>query len=158
MDEKLSMSLKELGSFLNERRKQMGRTVNELADFLSITPKDVIAIENGSYKLSLELYLKIAQSLECKSILAPLEIVNKGTFPVNELQESFLPCVNKSTSQLFILHRKYPACLMEVIQSTPMTFRIVDLYDKDIDEDQLLVHPFIEQAKEYARKLYSGSF
>jgi hypothetical protein len=35
-----------------------------------------------------------------------------------------------------------------VVQTTPVTFRIVDLYD-DIDRDLLMMHPFLEEAKKF---------
>ena len=43
----------------------------------------------------------------------------------------FLLCVDRQKNELYILHRLYPACLIQVIQETPIRFVIQDLYDKE---------------------------
>lgn len=63
----------------------------------------------------------------------------------------FLFAPDHEKSELYILHRQYPACLIHVIQTTPITFLIVDLYDK-IPQNKLLKHPFLEEAKTFFRE------
>jgi hypothetical protein len=63
----------------------------------------------------------------------------------------FLFAPDHEGKELYILHREFPACLIQVIQSTPVTFRIVDLYD-EINQDELLRHPFLEDAKKFWRE------
>lgn len=65
--------------------------------------------------------------------------------------KKFLFAVDQENRELFILHREFPACLIEVIQTTPVTFRIVDLYD-DIAESDLLKRPFLDDAKAFWRQ------
>ncbi|MBN8833749.1 MAG: hypothetical protein BGO53_08960 [Sphingobacteriales bacterium 39-19] len=63
----------------------------------------------------------------------------------------FLFAPDHTINELFILHRAFPACLIQVVQTTPATFRIVDLYDQ-IDEADLLKHPFLKEAQEFWRQ------
>lgn len=60
----------------------------------------------------------------------------------------FLFSVDPLENELYILHRQYPACLIHVVQTTPATFRVVDLYD-EIENDELLSHPFLNDAKSF---------
>ena len=67
------------------------------------------------------------------------------------MSKKFLFAPDEDSGTLYILHRAFPACLIQVIQTTPATFRIVDLYD-EIDENTLLVHPFLEDAKKFYKE------
>lgn len=74
--------------------------------------------------------------------------------------KKFLFAPDHENNELYILHREFPACLIHVIQITPVTFQIVDLYD-DIDGPELLKHPFLEEAKKFWReqggKMFKGN-
>lgn len=63
----------------------------------------------------------------------------------------FLFAPDHENKELYILHREFPACLIQVVQTTPVTFRIVDLYD-DIEQDDLLKHPFLAEAQKFWRE------
>lgn len=71
--------------------------------------------------------------------------------------KKFLLAVDQENNELFILHREFPACLIQIVQTTPVTFRIVDLYD-DIDDDSLVNHPFFDEAKKFWKDIGSKSF
>jgi len=66
------------------------------------------------------------------------------------IEPRFLFAPDHVNNQLYILHRQFPACLIQVIQTIPVTFRIVDLYDR-IPNNQLIKHPFLEDAKQFFR-------
>lgn len=70
--------------------------------------------------------------------------------------KKFLLAVDRENNDLFILHREFPACLIQIIQTTPVTFRVVDLYD-DIADHELLKHPFFEEAKTFWREVGNKS-
>lgn len=78
----------------------------------------------------------------------------------HEIKPKFLFSVDHQAGELYILHRAFPACLIQVVQTVPATFRIVDLYS-DIENDELLAHPFLEDAKlfwkEYGSKIMGGN-
>jgi hypothetical protein len=69
----------------------------------------------------------------------------------------FLLSIDPEAGELYILHRQFPACLIHVVQTTPLTFRIVDLYD-NIEESELLKHPFLDDAKKYFKNYGSKIF
>jgi hypothetical protein len=74
--------------------------------------------------------------------------------------KKFLFAPDHEANELYILHREFPACLIQVVQTTPVTFRIVDLYD-DIEQSELIEHPFFEEAKRFWKeqggKLFKSS-
>jgi S-adenosylmethionine hydrolase len=76
---------------------------------------------------------------------------------MNNIEPKFLLAPDYKTNELYILHRQYPACLIHVIQTIPVTFKIIDLYD-EIESEELLKCSFLEDAKtffkEYAIKLF----
>lgn len=61
----------------------------------------------------------------------------------------FLLCPEKETSELYILHREYPACLIWVKQETPVRFIVMDLYDEVENEKDILNMPFVQDAKDF---------
>jgi len=65
----------------------------------------------------------------------------------------FLLCVDRQKNELYILHRLYPACLIQVIQETPIRFVIQDLYDNVKDTNDILTMPFIKEAKDFFKEL-----
>lgn len=70
-------------------------------------------------------------------------------------EPKFLFAPDEATQSLFILHRQFPACLIEVVQSTPVKFKIVDLYD-EIDKDVLVNHPVLNEAKNFFREHFKS--
>lgn len=143
-------SLKEIGNFISQRRKQMGRTQKELADFLAISVQDVNLAEEGN-PISVELYLRICQALELKPFIVPLEECKLPSSSKESLEPKFLMSADFKSGNAYILHRQYPACLIEVVQTTPATFKIVDLYEDNVSEEELVTHPFLEEAKIFMR-------
>lgn len=151
MNDKIKAARVALGSFLKERRKQMGRTEKELAEFLKLSAETVKGVEDGRFAADIDTIFRFCKELELKPYFAPLENIGGGTAPQSAGLDKFLMAPNSSGDQLYILHRQYPACLIQVIPTTPATFRIVDLYDK-IEEEELVTHPFMEDAKNFWRQ------
>lgn len=148
MSEKIKAARQQLGGFFKERRLQMGRTTQELADFVGISVNTLNGIESGRFAWDVDLNNRLCAALEIKPFFAPLELIGGGTLPSSDPSGKFL--FAPDDQDLFILHRQFPACLIQILQTTPVTFRIVDLYDK-IDESELVMHPFLEEAKKFWR-------
>jgi DNA-binding XRE family transcriptional regulator len=117
MNEKIKAARKQLGGFLQKRRQQMGRSRDELATFLNISTETVKGIETGRFPCNIDQMLNICAALEIKPFFAPLEEIkdNNSTTPKLDEKEAFLLAINQRTNSLYILHRNYPACLIEVI-------------------------------------------
>lgn len=65
----------------------------------------------------------------------------------------FLLCIDRKENEMFILHREYPACLIQVVQETPVRFVVQDLYDEMEDPNDILKMPFVQEAKNYFNDL-----
>ena len=59
------LDFKTIGSKIRERRKSMGITQEQVADFLGINPSHVSNVENGRANPSLTALINIANILEC---------------------------------------------------------------------------------------------
>lgn len=134
-----------LGGFLSDRRRQMGRTRQELADHLGISVKTIKAIEEGLFNYGIDQLLKFCEALEIKPFFAPLEEINPAPEPS---ADAFLISVDAANKQLYILHRHFPACLVHVAGTTPAAFRVVDIYD-NISQEELATHPFMDALKAF---------
>ena len=139
--------LKQIGEFLSRRRNQMGRTRQELADFLALDIQTIEQVENGSNH-SIDILLQVCEALEIKPFFVPLEETKSLRSNGTDLIHPFLFCPDQRNEELFILHRNFPACLIQVVQSQPASFRIIEVYD-DIEEEELIIHPFLQKAKEF---------
>lgn len=148
MNEKIKAARHLLGGFLQERRQQMGRSREDLAVFLGISAETVKGVETGRFACDIDQMFKICTALEIKPYFVPIEEISISE---GDRKEAFLLAVNEEDKELYILHREYPACLIHVLQTTPATFKIVDLYD-NISEEDLLKHPFLEEAKNFYKQ------
>lgn len=57
---------KQLGLFFMNRRKEMGHSLNELAEYLGISANTLHGIETGRFAWDIDLHLRICQALEIK--------------------------------------------------------------------------------------------
>ena len=61
----------------------------------------------------------------------------------------FLICPDETTKELYILHRHYPACLIWVKQTAPVSFIVMDLYDEMDNTNDILQMDFVQEAKTF---------
>ena len=141
-----------LGGFLAARRRQMGRTRQELADHLGISEKTIKAIEEGFFNYGIDQLLKLCEALEIKPFFAPLEEIKPAPEPS---ADAFLISVDAANKQLYILHRHFPACLIHVAGTTPAAFRVVEVYD-NISQEELATHPFMAELKAFYKRFASA--
>lgn len=147
MNDKIKAARVALGGFIKERRKQMGVSQEELGTAVGVTGNTINGIETGRFAMDIDLQFRIYATLGIKPYYVPVEEIATPTNRDNH-KGKFLFAPDHETNELYILHRHYPACLIQVIQTLPVTFRIVDLYD-EIEESLLVTHPFMGQAKAF---------
>ena len=70
----------------------------------------------------------------------------------------FLTCMDSENNELYILHRNEPQYLIWVKQETPIRFILIEFYDENYTSDEILAHPSLSKAREYANKILSASF
>lgn len=148
MDEKIKTARVQLGQFIKERRLQLGRTAQELGEFVGVTANTIKGVETGRFACDVDLLLSICAALDVKPIFAPLEELGGGAMSTLPEGPAFILAPDHQAGELYILHRGHPACLIHVVQTNPATFRIVDNYS-DLDPEELAIHPFLEDAKTF---------
>lgn len=148
MNEKIKTARVQLGQFIKDRRLQMGRTAEELGTFVGVTANTIKGIETGRFACDVDLLLSICAALELKPIFAALEELSQGTMSNLPEGPAFLLAPDHQAGELYLLHRRHPACLIHVVQTNPATFRIVDNYS-DLSPDELAIDPFLEDAKKF---------
>lgn len=62
-----------IGVFLKNRREQMGRSQEDLAEFLKYGVRTIEAVETGKFDYDLSILLNICEALEIKPFFVPLE-------------------------------------------------------------------------------------
>ena len=72
----------------------------------------------------------------------------------NEIS-NFLISIDKTTNEMYVLHRNHPCYLVHVKQETPLRFILIESYDEDWNDERLLLHPSINELKKYVTKLFS---
>ncbi len=137
--------------YLAELAKEKGLSQYEIAERTGFKQNNVSRMFAGQYSPSLDNLLRLAEAIGYD-----VAIINKGvdTSPVDDqmIEPKFMLVVDHENNELYILHRQYPSCLIQVVQETPMRFVIQDLYDDMDNPADILNMSFVEEAKEYFRK------
>ncbi len=155
MSDKIKAARQQLGDMFRQRRQQMGRTQKEVADFLELSAETVKGIETGRFAWDIDLLFRLCAALEIKPFFAPQEEITLPATSERIFEPKFLFAPDHKSNELYILHRHFPACLIQVVQTAPATFRIIDLYD-NIEEKELATHHFLEEAKAFWREYGSS--
>ena len=74
--EKHLIARQKLGLFFSERRKEMGRSCEEVAKFIGISENTMLRIEAGLFNYDIMLLFKICEALEIKPFFVLSEQVN----------------------------------------------------------------------------------
>lgn len=128
---------------------QEGITQKQIAEKTGYIQSNISRIFSGKFSPSLDIVLNITKAIGYKLSLSKY---HKGYGTVNGVKPKFLFCPDPINNELYILHRNYPSCLILVKQELPARFIIVDLYDEVENEADILLMPFVEEAKEFFRK------
>ena len=98
--------------------------------------------------------LKYAPNLKNYTIL--MEAINliDPEYLSNEIS-NFLISIDKTTNEMYVLHRNHPCYLVHVKQETPLRFILIESYDEDWNDERLLLHSSINELKKYVTNLFS---
>jgi DNA-binding XRE family transcriptional regulator len=138
----IRLNREKLGLFFASRRKEMGHTIEDAAAHIGISANTLRRIEAGKFPWDIDLHNKICESYELKPFLVPLEFLKADPYQ----HPKFLFCPYEGSNTLFILHRDFPQCLIEVIQTMPVSFKIKDIYALS-DEEEIVRLGIIEKVK-----------
>lgn len=140
----------QLMRFLLDEAKKKGLTTHAIADKSGFDQPHVWRMLNAKYLPNLENFLKLAEAVGVR-----LELHSESPAPDfaairNVDTPRFLFAPDQSGKQLYILHTHTPACLIKVVQKTPVQLVVVENYEPISDDLADLIQDaytfFIENA------------
>jgi hypothetical protein len=101
---------------------------------------------SGRYMPTLENFIRLGEAVGVRlELQAPEDDVSKTKVRSLDVPK-FLFAPDVSQKELFILHTHYPACLIQVVQTIPATFAVIENYDTTDDFSEVLqyAHEFFK--------------
>lgn len=127
-----------------------GISQDTIAERTGFVKSNVSRMKKGMYSPSLDNLMCVADAIG-----HDVAFVNKmvdAKIPDVQISPKFLLAIDNANSELYILHRHWPSCLIWVKQETPVSFIVQDLYDEVENETDILNMPFVEEAKAFFRQ------
>ena len=127
----------------------------EIASRTGFIESNVSRVLSGKYAPTLDVLTSIADAAGYDVAFINQE-VNHQPAP-ETITPKFLLSMDFANSELYILHRQWPSCLIWIKQETPVRFIVQDLYDELENEADIYGMPFVEEAKAFYRN-YAENF
>jgi len=148
-EEKYKELRNRLLSYIKNFAQKNGITQEKIAERTGFSSNNVSRMLQGRYTPTLDNFIRLAESIdhnvELLKSFTPESIENSGILP------KFMFTVDPLNNELYILHRQFPACLIHIVQETPVRLIIEDIYDEMGNPADILTMPFIEEAKSFWR-------
>lgn len=135
-------------TYLSLLIKQKRISQELIAERTGYQSNNVNRVLSGRYMPRLDVLTNIANAAGYDVAFINQE-VNHPTPEI--ITPKFLLSVDFVNNELYILHRQYPSCLMQIKQETPVRFIVQDLYDDVANPGDILGMPFVEEAKAFYR-------
>ena len=124
--------------FLKQIAKDNGLSDEEIAKRSGFIKPNVNRMFSGRYMPTLENFIILGEAVGVRLELhAPEDDVSKTKVRSLDVPK-FLFAPDVSQKELFILHTHYPACLIQVVQTIPATFAVIENYDTTDDFSEVL--------------------
>ena len=141
--------------YLADLIKSKHITHNEIAISTGYIESNVSRVLSGKYAPTLDVITSIANAAGYDVAFVNQE-VNQQPAP-ETIQPKFLLAMDFANSELYIIHRQWPSCLIWIKQETPVRFIVQDLYDDVENPSDILGMLFVEEAKAFYRN-YAENF
>lgn len=138
---------KELLNFLAYQAKSQGLFQEEWAAKCDLKQSSLSRMLSGKYTPTLDNLIKLADVIGF-DIAAVKKYINEK-IEDEFIQPKFLLAPDPESKQLYILHRHYPSCLIQVTNHPEPRFIVADLYDDMDNPHDILNMPFVEDAKTF---------
>lgn len=134
--------------FLKQIAKENGLSDEEIANRSGFIKPNVNRMFSGRYMPTLDNFIKLGEAIGVRLELhAPED--NVSDVKVRNLDvPKFLFAPDGAREELFIMHTHYPACLIQVVQTIPASFEVVENYDTTDDYTDVLL-----EARAFYRKV-----
>lgn len=151
-DEQFTEAGKTLLGFLKTEAKAKGLTEMQIANHTGFDKANVYRMFTGKYSPTLPNFLKLAEAI---GVRLELHSESDRTFnPTRNIETPrFLFVPDQDNNELYILHTKQPACLIQVIQTLPARFIISDSFEEITPESEIEI---LYESKEFFKE-YSGN-
>jgi transcriptional regulator with XRE-family HTH domain len=142
-NDKYTDSARMLMNFLKSQAKEKAISESEISRRTGLQQQNVNRLFIGKYLPSLDNFLKIGEAIGVRLELHG-ETKSKNSTTRNIEVPKFLFAPDWVENELFILHTRYPACLIKLIQKIPAEFQVIESYDSEEDFAEILI-----RVKEY---------
>lgn len=149
-EEKYKEARRVIMDYLRHQAKVKGLTHAAIAEMTGFKSNNVSRMLAGQYSPSLDNLIRLAEAIGHQVVVVN-NMVNQK-IPDEHIHPKFMMVVDPVNNELYILHRQYPSCLIQVKQEIPMRFIVQDLYDDMDNPAYILTMPFVEEAKKFFRK------
>ncbi len=141
---------------LSELAQQKGISNSELAKKTGFDIANIYRMFSGKYSPGIDNIMMLADAIGY-DVAFENKMLNE-TIPEEHIDPKFMFSIDPVNSELYILHRRFPSCLIQLKQETPARFIILDLYDEVPNPADILNMPFVEEAKEFYRNYAQNLF
>jgi len=155
-EEKYKAARRVILDYLKSQVEIRGISQQKIADQTGFRQSNVNRMLNGQYSPSLDNLIRLAEAIDHEVVLVK-KFPNKSVDEDN-IHPKFMMVVDPENNELYILHRQFPSCLIQVKQEIPMRFIVQDLYDDMDNPADILKMPFVEEAKEFFRQYSENKF
>lgn len=141
---------KALLAYLFDLAAIKGISQDTIAERTGFDKSNVSRMKKGMYSPSLDNLMCLADAIG-----HDVAFINKmvdAKIPDAQISPKFLLAIDNANSELYILHRHWPSCLIWVKQENPVRFIVQDLYDELDNRADILNMSFIEEAKAFFRE------
>lgn len=141
--------------YLAELIKSKHITHGEIATRTGYIENNVSRVLSGKYAPTLDVLTSIANAAGYDVAFVNQDVNNQPAPEV--IVPKFMLAIDFQRNELYILHRQFPSCLIQIKQEIPVRFIVQDLYDEVPNPSDILGMPFVEEAKAFYRT-YAENF
>lgn len=134
IDEQIIHIKQAIGRFFRARRESLGWTRHDLRAATNTSHLQVQKIEEGEQSVNTDTFFRVMLALGIGTYYTvqdsnAAEVCVEGA----AMPPPFLVCPDGERGQLYILHWRQPAFLVQVVQTTPYHLRVVATYGPPAD-------------------------
>lgn len=138
MNQKHRESGKLLLGFLKQIAKEKGISIEEISRKSGFIADNVYRMFSGRYMPTLDNFIRLGEAIGIRLELHADSVDSLSTKTRNIDIPRFLLCPDRAENKLYIIHTHYPACLIYVVQTTQVSFQVIQNFDNSDDFIEVL--------------------
>lgn len=151
MSKDIAQIKRAIGAFFRQRREAIGWSANQLRERTNTSGLQLDKLENGTDSVNTETLFRVMLELGIGLHLTEQNSDEATALSLDgtSVPPAFLVCVDAKHRQLYVLHWKRPAFLLQVIQTIPHELRFVATYGPTPAE--VREHPVWDELQPFVR-------